>query len=154
MSTFHFPLTISQCFLLFFTLIYILPFILIKMCSCFLAPILIFYFFLSPHPLLDVKMPPFPLFQHLYLGRPKIRLQLWDTAGQERFRSLIPSYIRDSAAAVVVYDIASRYHSLASTPCPGLTCGRAQIKAFTCIANPIRWHDCIRCGGKVFSSII
>ena len=36
-------------------------------------------------------------------------LQLWDTAGQERFRSLIPSYIRDSAAAVVVYDITSRY---------------------------------------------
>uniref|UniRef100_A0A8V0XGK7 RAB6A, member RAS onco family n=1 Tax=Gallus gallus TaxID=9031 RepID=A0A8V0XGK7_CHICK len=35
----------------------------------------------------------------------QIRLQLWDTAGQERFRSLIPSYIRDSAAAVVVYDI-------------------------------------------------
>lgn len=34
-----------------------------------------------------------------------MRLQLWDTAGQERFRSLIPSYIRDSAAAVVVYDI-------------------------------------------------
>ncbi|VDP95991.1 unnamed protein product [Trichobilharzia regenti] len=34
-----------------------------------------------------------------------IRLQLWDTAGQERFRSLIPSYIRDSSVAVVVYDI-------------------------------------------------
>mmetsp|Transcript_62544 Transcript_62544/g.136950 ORF Transcript_62544/g.136950 Transcript_62544/m.136950 type:complete len:208 (-) Transcript_62544:58-681(-) len=34
-----------------------------------------------------------------------LRLQLWDTAGQERFRSLIPSYIRDAAAAVVVYDI-------------------------------------------------
>uniref|UniRef100_A0A673BET8 RAB6B, member RAS oncogene family b n=1 Tax=Sphaeramia orbicularis TaxID=375764 RepID=A0A673BET8_9TELE len=33
------------------------------------------------------------------------RLQLWDTAGQERFRSLIPSYIRDSTVAVVVYDI-------------------------------------------------
>uniref|UniRef100_A0A8C5EWY3 Ras-related protein Rab-6B-like n=1 Tax=Gouania willdenowi TaxID=441366 RepID=A0A8C5EWY3_GOUWI len=32
-------------------------------------------------------------------------LQLWDTAGQERFRSLIPSYIRDSTVAVVVYDI-------------------------------------------------
>jgi GTPase SAR1 family protein len=30
-----------------------------------------------------------------------------DTAGQERFRSLIPSYIRDSAVAVVVYDISS-----------------------------------------------
>uniref|UniRef100_A0AAY4E9D1 Ras-related protein Rab-41 n=1 Tax=Denticeps clupeoides TaxID=299321 RepID=A0AAY4E9D1_9TELE len=39
--------------------------------------------------------------------RQQIRLQLWDTAGQERFRSLIPSYIRDSAAAVVVYDIAN-----------------------------------------------
>lgn len=31
-----------------------------------------------------------------------------DTAGQERFRSLIPSYIRDSSVAVVVYDVASR----------------------------------------------
>lgn len=30
-----------------------------------------------------------------------------DTAGQERFRSLIPSYIRDSSVAVVVYDVAS-----------------------------------------------
>ena len=38
----------------------------------------------------------------------QIRLQLWDTAGQERFRSLIPSYIRDSSVAVVVYDITSR----------------------------------------------
>uniref|UniRef100_A0A3P8Z4I9 RAB6B, member RAS oncogene family b n=1 Tax=Esox lucius TaxID=8010 RepID=A0A3P8Z4I9_ESOLU len=36
---------------------------------------------------------------------PQVRLQLWDTAGQERFRSLIPSYIRDSTVAVVVYDI-------------------------------------------------
>jgi Ras-related protein Rab-6A len=37
-----------------------------------------------------------------------VRLQLWDTAGQERFRSLIPNYIRDSSAAIVVYDVASR----------------------------------------------
>ena len=37
----------------------------------------------------------------------QIRLQLWDTAGQERFRSLIPSYIRDSSVAIVVYDITS-----------------------------------------------
>eukprot|EP00922_Rhytidocystis_sp_ex-Travisia-forbesii_P037195 GHVS01055430.1.p1 GENE.GHVS01055430.1~~GHVS01055430.1.p1 ORF type:complete len:214 (+),score=22.37 GHVS01055430.1:242-883(+) len=37
-----------------------------------------------------------------------VRLQLWDTAGQERFRSLIPSYIRDSSAAVVVYDVTNR----------------------------------------------
>ncbi|PWA14363.1 hypothetical protein CCH79_00011090 [Gambusia affinis] len=39
------------------------------------------------------------------LSEPQVRLQLWDTAGQERFRSLIPSYIRDSTVAVVVYDI-------------------------------------------------
>merc|ERR1711976_72691 len=34
-----------------------------------------------------------------------IRLQLWDTAGQERFGSVIPSYIRNCAVAIVVYDI-------------------------------------------------
>merc|ERR1711975_168330 len=32
----------------------------------------------------------------MYLEDRTVRLQLWDTAGQERFRSLIPSYIRDS----------------------------------------------------------
>ena len=37
-----------------------------------------------------------------------VRLQLWDTAGQERFRTLIPSYVRDSAVTVVVYDVTSR----------------------------------------------
>lgn len=41
----------------------------------------------------------------VYMEDRTVRLQLWDTAGQERFRSLIPSYIRDSAAAVVVYDV-------------------------------------------------
>ncbi|XP_016087578.1 ras-related protein Rab-41 [Sinocyclocheilus grahami] len=44
-------------------------------------------------------------FAHHGLLVPQVRLQLWDTAGQERFRSLIPSYIRDSTIAVVVYDI-------------------------------------------------
>lgn len=44
----------------------------------------------------------------VYLDERTVRLQLWDTAGQERFRSLIPSYIRDSSAAVVVYDITSK----------------------------------------------
>lgn len=43
----------------------------------------------------------------MYLEDRTIRLQLWDTAGQERFRSLIPSYIRDSSVAVVVYDISN-----------------------------------------------
>ena len=44
----------------------------------------------------------------MYLEDRTVRLQLWDTAGQERFRSLIPSYIRDSSVAVVVYDVSSR----------------------------------------------
>lgn len=44
----------------------------------------------------------------VYLDDRTVRLQLWDTAGQERFRSLIPSYIRDAAAAVVVYDLTKR----------------------------------------------
>ena len=41
----------------------------------------------------------------MYLEDQTVRLQLWDTTGQERFKSLIPSYIRDSTAAVVVYDV-------------------------------------------------
>ncbi|KAJ2988848.1 hypothetical protein NUW58_g3768 [Xylaria curta] len=41
-----------------------------------------------------------------HAGPPSLKL-LWDTAGQERFRSLIPSYIRDSSVAVVVYDISN-----------------------------------------------
>ena len=44
----------------------------------------------------------------MYLEDRTVRLQLWDTAGQERFRSLIPSYIRDSSVAVVVYDLTNR----------------------------------------------
>ncbi|TQE11261.1 hypothetical protein C1H46_003267 [Malus baccata] len=43
----------------------------------------------------------------MYLEDRTVRLQLWDTAGQERFRSLIPSYIRDSSVAVIVYDVAN-----------------------------------------------
>jgi small GTP-binding protein len=36
-----------------------------------------------------------------------VTLQIWDTAGQERFRSLVPSYIRESAMAVIVYDVSN-----------------------------------------------
>lgn len=50
----------------------------------------------------------------MYLEDRTVRLQLWDTAGQERFRSLIPSYIRDSSVAVVVYDITSTLIRLVS----------------------------------------
>ena len=35
------------------------------------------------------------------------RLQLWDTAGQQRFRSLIPSYLKDSHLCILVYDLAN-----------------------------------------------
>lgn len=45
----------------------------------------------------------------MYLEDRTVRLQLWDTAGQERFRSLIPSYIRDSSVAVIVYDVTSKW---------------------------------------------
>ncbi|GMH66966.1 hypothetical protein TL16_g04556 [Triparma laevis f. inornata] len=48
------------------------------------------------------------LSKSMHLEDRTVRLQLWDTAGQERFRSLIPSYIRDSSVAVVCYDITSR----------------------------------------------
>ena len=41
----------------------------------------------------------------IHLEERTVRFQLWDTAGQERFRALIPSYIRDSSVAIVVYDI-------------------------------------------------
>ncbi|KAI9253880.1 small GTP binding protein RAB6A [Phascolomyces articulosus] len=51
----------------------------------------------------------------MYLDDRTIRLQLWDTAGQERFRSLIPSYIRDSSVCVVVYDISNRASFLNTT---------------------------------------
>ena len=41
----------------------------------------------------------------VYVDEKTIRLQLWDTAGQERFKSLIPSYVKDSSVAVICYDI-------------------------------------------------
>ncbi|CAL9228500.1 unnamed protein product [Arabidopsis halleri] len=51
----------------------------------------------------------------MYLEDRTVRLQLWDTAGQERFRSLIPSYIRDSSVAIVVYDVSNRQTFLNTT---------------------------------------
>ncbi|VDC06678.1 unnamed protein product [Peniophora sp. CBMAI 1063] len=51
----------------------------------------------------------------LYLDDRTVRLQLWDTAGQERFRSLIPSYIRDSTVAIVVFDITNRQSFMSTT---------------------------------------
>ncbi|KMZ69240.1 Ras-related protein RABH1d [Zostera marina] len=51
----------------------------------------------------------------MYLEDKTVRLQLWDTAGQEKFRSLIPSYIRDSSVAIIVYDISDRKTFLNTT---------------------------------------
>lgn len=67
-------------------------------CLFYLFSSLLFFYFLFFSSFTPPSIPSLP----------QIRLQLWDTAGQERFRSLIPSYIRDSAAAVVVYDITSK----------------------------------------------
>jgi GTPase SAR1 family protein len=66
----------------------------------------------------------------MYLEDRTVRLQLWDTAGQERFRSLIPSYIRDSSVAVVVYDISSMWNSsLSSVQNSSLTFGCHQMQS-------------------------
>ena len=46
--------------------------------------------------------------QKMYVGDRVITLNLWDTAGQEKFKSLIPSYIKDSQAIIVTYDITNR----------------------------------------------
>ena len=43
--------------------------------------------------------------QKMHIEDKVVILNLWDTAGQERFKSLIPSYIKDSAVAVVCYDV-------------------------------------------------
>ena len=66
----------------------------------------------------------------MYLEDRTVRLQLWDTAGQERFRSLIPSYIRDSSVAVIVYDITDRASFLNSSKWIWLKLH--WIRSFTC----------------------
>src|ERR1700734_3994299 len=74
----------------------------------------------------------------MYLEDRTVRLQLWDTAGQERFRSLIPSYIRDSSVAVVVYDISSScLHSPRPTPSDNFL----DAKSFQ---NTRKWVDDVR----------
>jgi len=38
----------------------------------------------------------------------RITLQIWDFAGEERFRSLLPSYVQGSSAAIFMCDISNR----------------------------------------------
>ena len=42
----------------------------------------------------------------------EVELDIWDTAGQERYRSLAPVYYRGAQAAVVVYDITNKVHTV------------------------------------------
>jgi len=42
------------------------------------------------------------------IGGRMIKLQCWDTAGQDRFRSIVRSYYRGAAGALLVYDITRR----------------------------------------------
>ena len=44
----------------------------------------------------------------MYVEDRTITLNLWDTAGQEKFKSLIPSYIKDSQAVLIAYDITNQ----------------------------------------------
>ncbi|KAH0787589.1 ras-related protein RABB1b [Histomonas meleagridis] len=41
----------------------------------------------------------------LQINGREVKVQIWDTAGQEVFRSITRSYYRDSACAIIVYDI-------------------------------------------------
>uniref|UniRef100_A0A915PY64 Uncharacterized protein n=1 Tax=Setaria digitata TaxID=48799 RepID=A0A915PY64_9BILA len=43
-----------------------------------------------------------------FLDGKSIELQIWDTAGQERYASMLPMYLRNAVAAVIVYDITDR----------------------------------------------
>ncbi|OHS96230.1 Ras family protein [Tritrichomonas foetus] len=46
--------------------------------------------------------------KNITVGTETIRVQIWDTAGQEQFHSLIPSYLRNSTIAIIVYDITNQ----------------------------------------------
>ena len=39
----------------------------------------------------------------------RLKLQVWDTAGQEEFRSITQVYYRETAAALLVYDVSDRH---------------------------------------------
>jgi Ras-related protein Rab-2A len=41
-------------------------------------------------------------------GSKTVKLQIWDTAGQEIFRSIIKSYYKNAAAAILVFDVTDK----------------------------------------------
>ena len=48
-------------------------------------------------------------------GSQKLSLNFWDTSGEERFTVLLPTYVRDAAAAIIVYDV-TNWGSFMSVP--------------------------------------
>ncbi|KAJ5076711.1 ras and ef-hand domain-containing protein [Anaeramoeba ignava] len=44
-------------------------------------------------------------FAEVNIENEKIKLEIWDTAGQDRFRSITPSYYRNTNGIMIVYDI-------------------------------------------------
>lgn len=46
----------------------------------------------------------------------QVKLQFWDTAGQERFRSIIPSYVRNSQVGILVFDVCSKFTLMQVSP--------------------------------------
>jgi Ras-related protein Rab-2A len=46
--------------------------------------------------------------QTIQIHNETVKLQIWDTAGQETFRSITRSYYRNTAGALLVYDITRR----------------------------------------------
>jgi small GTP-binding protein len=45
---------------------------------------------------------------HFPLDGQEVSLQVWDTAGQEMYRALVPVYLRNARAALLVYDVTDR----------------------------------------------
>ena len=46
--------------------------------------------------------------KNIDINNKKLRLQIWDTAGQENYRSITRAYYKNSACALLVYDISNR----------------------------------------------
>ena len=56
-------------------------------------------------PIHDVTVGVSFSIKMLKIDGQNIKVQIWDTAGQEIFKSITRSYYRDSACAIIVYDI-------------------------------------------------
>uniref|UniRef100_A0A674GVA7 RAB41, member RAS onco family n=1 Tax=Taeniopygia guttata TaxID=59729 RepID=A0A674GVA7_TAEGU len=81
----------------------------------------------------------------MYLEDRTIRLQLWDTAGQERF--LIPSSTRDSAVALIVFDITSSRSGCSSGTRRGRSGSAASSPATSATPPSPSWSTTSRVSG-------